>query len=274
MIKSIQKDKIIVDKEDFNLVQTLECGQVFSYFKDGKNFVVQSADKIAVIEEQEDCYIINTKTPNYFINYFDFNTNYKEIKKALSKFSILNEPLKFGYGIRILKQDIFETIISFIISANNNIKRITKILNKIKENFGQKNGNYYSFPTLEQLKGANQEYFLKLGAGYRAKYLENVLKELENFNIEESKKLSTETLRNKLIALSGVGPKVADCILLFGYSRYDVFPVDTWIEQMYNQFYKSCHNRIEIRKNLVNEFKDLSGYAQQYLFYYKRSYLK
>lgn len=274
MIKSIEKTKIIVDKEDFNLVQTLECGQVFSYFKENENFIVQSSDKVANIEEKEDCYIINTNTPEYFINYFDLTTDYSLIKKKLSKYSVMKEPLNYGSGIRILKQDIFETIISFIVSANNNIKRITKILNKIRENFGKRIGKYYSFPTLNELKGANEEYFAKLGAGYRAKYLEKVLKELEYFDIEKSKELPTEELRNKLISLSGVGPKVADCILLFAYSRQDVFPVDTWIEKMYNQFYESCSNRNLIRKKLIDEFGNLSGYAQQYLFYYKRSYLK
>ena len=274
MIKSKEENRLIVEKEDFNLVQTLECGQVFSYFKENDNFVVQSADKVAIIEEKEDCYIINTSSPNYFINYFDLTTDYSIVKHKLSKFPVMKEPIKFGSGIRILKQDIFETIISFIVSANNNIKRITKILNKIRENFGKKIGNYYAFPTLNELKGATEEYFAKLGAGYRAKYLENVLKELEDFNIEESKNLPTEELRNKLISLSGVGPKVADCILLFGYSRLDVFPVDTWIEKMYNQFYENCSNRNVIRQKLVEEFGNLSGYAQQYLFYYKRSYLK
>ena len=271
MIKSIEKDKIIVDKEDFNLVQTLECGQVFSYFKENENYVVQSADKIAIIEEKEDYYIINTSTPNYFVNYFDLNTSYKEIKNKLLKYPIMKKPISFGSGIRILKQDIFETIISFIVSANNNIKRITKILNKIRENFGKKIGKYYAFPTLEELKGANEEYFLKLGAGYRARYLEKVLNELEEFNIEESKTLPTEELRNKLISLSGVGPKVADCILLFAYSRHDVFPVDTWMAKMYNDFFEKCDNRTLIRKKLVEYFGELSGYAQQYLFYYKRS---
>ena len=98
-----------------------------------------------------------------------------------------------------------------------------------------------------------------------------MLKELEDFNIEESKILPTEELRNKLISLSGVGPKVADCILLFAYSRHDVFPVDTWMAKMYNDFFEKCDNRTLIRKKLVEYFGELSGYAQQYLFYYKRS---
>ncbi len=266
--------KIIIEKTNFNLVQTLECGQVFSYYKENENYIVQSADKVALIQEMDDFYCINTEDTDYFINYFDFNTDYIKIKQELSQISLLNEAIKFGYGIKILKQDIFETIISFIISANNNIKRIKNILFKLRQNYGKKIGKFYAFPSMSELKNVSENDFVKLGAGYRAKYLVKVIKQLEFFDMEGSKTLSTEELRKNLIKLSGVGPKVADCILLFAYSRFDVFPVDTWIEKLYNQFYEHCSNRDKIRNILVEKFGNLSGYAQQYLFFYKRSYLK
>lgn len=266
--------KIIIEKTNFNLVQTLECGQVFSYYKENENYIVQSADKVAVIEEKDNVYIINTTDTDYFINYFDFNTDYIKIKQELEQISPLDEAIKFGYGIKILKQDIFETIISFIISANNNIKRIKNILFKLRQNYGKKIGEFYAFPTLSELKNLSKGDFVNIGAGYRAKYLVEVVKQLESFDIEKSKSLSTVELRKNLINLSGVGPKVADCILLFAYSRFDVFPVDTWIEKLYNQFFEQCNNREKIRDELVNKFGLLSGYAQQYLFFYKRSYLK
>ena len=272
MINKIKTNEYIcVSKKDFNLVQTLECGQVFSYSKQKDCFVVQSSDKICFITESENEYLIKTTTTDYFINYFDLNTDYSSIKQRLLKKPVMKNAVDFGCGIRILRQDVFETIISFIVSANNNIKRITQILNKIRVDYGKKIGEFFTFPSLLELKGVKEDYFKGIGAGYRARYLEKVLVELENFDFEYSKRLSTQKLREELIKLSGVGPKVADCILLFGYGRQDVFPVDTWIIQMYNNWFGNSKNASEIRKHLTTEFKELSGYAQQYLFYYKRS---
>ena len=261
----------IFGKEDFDIKQTLECGQVFSYKDCGRYYLVMSADKMAKVEETKDGFLIETTSPKYFENYFDLKTDYGKIKRELSKFSILKEPIKFGHGIRILKQNIFETLISFIVSANNNIKRIQVILNRIRENLGTKKANYYAFPTREQLLNADEKFFLDIGAGYRAKYLFKVLRQVDEKTLDEWKGLDTTQLRTKLIELAGVGPKVADCVLLFGYGKGDVFPVDTWIHQMYNKFYEHLDNREQIRHKLTAEFGELSGYAQQYLFYFMRA---
>lgn len=117
-----------------------------------------------------------------------------------------------------------------------------------------------------------EQNFRELGAGYRSPQLFKLIKQLQNADFYDWKDLKTEVLRNKLIALSGIGPKVADCILLFGYGKTDVFPVDTWIEKVYNQYYGASKNRVLIRSKLTEKFKTLSGYAQQYLFYYQRSF--
>ena len=182
----------------------------------------------------------------------------------------MEKALTFGSGIRILKQDHFETIISFIVSANNNIKRIKKILFAIREKFGTKKEDYYAFPTLSQLKTATVEDFKNLGAGYRAKYLYEVCRQLENEDLNEWLKFSTEELNKKLLSLMGVGQKVADCIMLFGFSKQDVFPVDTWIEKVYCTYFNEEHDRKKIRQNLLETFGEKSGYAQQYLFYSMR----
>lgn len=272
----IGKDYIeIFGKEDFDIKEILECGQVFSYKFMGDCYIVYSADKKAKVTETSLGYIIKTNHPNYFENYFDLKTDYGKIKETLSKFPILKKPIDFGKGIRILKQNLFETLISFIVSANNNIKRIQMILERLREKLGSKVGDFYAFPTREQLKSASVEFFKEIGAGYRADYLYKVVRQIEDNTLNDWQKLDTKDLRNKLISLSGVGPKVADCVLLFGYGRQDVFPVDTWIEQMYVKFYCSnsqiVPNREKIRENLVKEFGNLSGYAQQYLFYSMRS---
>ncbi len=269
---TIEKDRIkIFDKTDFNPEHILECGQVFSYSKGECIYKVFPADKYAEIVETKEGYDIVTTSPEFFEGYFDLNTDYGYIKRKLAKFDILKKPLEFGYGIRILKQDLFETLISFIISANNNIKRIQLILGRLRDNLGTGKGSVKSFPSYEALKCQSVEFFKEVGAGYRADYLYKVLRQITPNDLVEWNKLETNLLREKLLSLYGVGPKVADCILLFGYGRGDVFPVDTWIHQMYNTYYPPIENRNQIRDNLVSQFGGLSGYAQQYLFYYQRS---
>ena len=269
---SLEKDKIVLhSREDFNPQHILECGQVFSFSKDGQVYKVFPLDKYAEIVETENGYEIRTKDIDFFVDYFDLKTDYSLLKEKLARFNILKKPLEFGSGIRILKQDLFETVISFIISANNNIKRIQLILGRIRERLGEKVGQVYAFPSYEKLKAQSEEFFKEVGAGYRASYLYKVLRQITPETLKLWENLDTATLRKQLLSLQGVGPKVADCILLFGYGRGDVFPVDTWVGQMYNQYYSPLENREKIRDALVSEFGQLSGYAQQYLFYYQRS---
>ena len=270
-------NKIIIDDlKDFNIDHILLCGQIFRYRKTDYGYDVLRRDKMARVYVFSDKVEIVTDDVDYFYDYFDLNTDYAKVKEELSKFSQLQEPLKFGYGIRILRQDIFETIISFIISANNNIKRIQGIIERISEGFGTKNGDFYAFPTLEQLKKADENFYKSIGAGYRSAYLSKVVFQLENeeFDIEKLQQMNTEDLRKQLIKLCGVGPKVADCILLFGFGRGDVFPVDTWTRKVYEQDFGGSgklKEGIKITQFFVEKFGTLAGVAQQYLFFHKRS---
>lgn len=269
----VEKDCIkVYSKDEFNPQHILECGQVFCYKKEERKYIVFPQNEYAEIEDKEDFYLISTKNPLFFVKWFDLDENYVEIKEKLLNFQIMQKPIEFGYGIRILKQSVFEMLISFILSANNNIKRFTQTLNLLRKYLGDKLAkDIYSFPSYKKLKECDEEFFKSVGAGYRSKYLVNVLKQTTPEELENMNSLSTKELRNKLIELSGVGPKVADCILLFGYNRRDVFPVDTWIEQMYNSYFSKEKNRNKIREHLTFLFDKFSGYAQQYLFYYQRS---
>ena len=242
----IGKDYIkVFDKRQFNPIHILECGQIFCYNREGDIYKVYPLDQYAEIEEKEEYYIIRTQNPDFFANFFDLRRNYDEIKSKLSKFSIMKEPLDFGEGIRILNQDLFEMLISFIISANNNIKRIKLILGNIRRNLGEKIAeNIYSFPSYQKLCTASEEFFKQMGAGYRAKYLVNVLKQTNPQKLIELQTLDSINLRKELLSLSGVGPKVADCIMLFGYHRGDVFPVDIFVLFFKNKskkFIKMAH---------------------------------
>ena len=268
----IENDRIIIySKDEFCPKHILECGQIFSYKNDGKNYIVYSNEYMAKIIENNDNIEIITPNTDYFVNFFDLSTDYNEIKnKLLNKYPYLKNAINFGSGIRILKQDIFETIIGFIVSANNNIKRIQKILFAIREKYGKNMGEYFAFPTLHQLKNATEEDFKNLGAGYRAKYLYEVVRQLEKVDINNLTKLSTKQLNDFLLTLMGVGQKVADCILLFAFARCDVFPVDTWIEKVYCTYFNEEHDRKKIRESLLKTFGNDAGYAQQYLFYSQR----
>ncbi len=270
----------ILDCEDFCPKHILECGQIFCYKKIGEDYIVYPQDKCCYIAKSDLGYNILTNDVDYFENFFDLKTDYSVIKKDLGKYKELEFPLTFGGGIRILKQELLETIISFIISANNNIKRITATLDKIRMHFGKTiTNNYdchiYAFPTLEELSTLDENFFKSVGAGYRAPYLVETISKLNDFlsahSLENSGQIETKTLLNDLLKLKGVGRKVAECILLFGYGKQDVFPVDTWIKKIYSDIFgENKMNADQIGNNLISRYGKNSGYAQQYLFYSKR----
>lgn len=261
----------VLDLGEFDITQILECGQIFSYEKLGENhFFVYSADKVCEVVQNEKFAQIFTKDVDYFINFFDLDENYCNFKQKLRDFDEMKDALEYGYGIRILKQDIFEMFVSFVISANNNIPRIKNSIKYIREHAGKNMCDYFAFPTLTELAKYDVEFFVSAGLGYRAAQLVKLLGQLKSVDIEKLKQMDTESLRKFLITLSGIGPKVADCILLFGFSRKDVFPVDTWIAKIFHDKFGDTDNRNEMREELIKKFGDLSGVAQQYLFYHKR----
>ena len=272
MIYKIENDIIkVLDKSQFNPEHILECGQVFRYGKDENNnyFVISKNNKATIIEKENHYEIISNNT-DYFVNYFDLNTDYNTIKTKLKQNKILSPMIDYGYGIRILKADPLEMIYSFTISQNNNIKRIKQIIERLCE-IGSANNNYKNFPTQSELLNAPLEFYESLGAGYRAKFLKELSVTLKDTNFEEIKNLSTDEIYNFLINLKGIGPKVASCILLFGFSKTEKFPVDTWIEQVYyNHFSKEKRKRPQIQEYFESEFGNFSGIAQQYLFFYER----
>lgn len=262
---------IINDLIEFNINQILDCGQIFRYSINGNFAIVFSKDKMAKIITEENRVVITTSDVDYFENFFDLKTNYTKIKQQLKEDEFLKSAIEFGYGIRILNNDCFEMIVSFIISANNNIGRIKKSLNCLSENFGSNMGDYFAFPTLEQLKKATVLDFKNAGLGYRAEHMHCTIQNLTNEQIEKLKTFKKEEQFNFLVSLKGVGEKVANCILLFGLGAKDVFPVDTWINKVYNALTNSnIANRAKITKELTERYGNLSGYAQQYFYYYFR----
>ena len=285
------EQKVILKKqESFELKHIFECGQCFRWNEEkDSSWTGVIKDAVINVRKEKDEVIIqgevlgNKDLNEIVCEYFDLNTNYTEYKEILGSIDeYLAESIRFGEGIRILKQDLWETIISFIISANNNIPRIKKIIEAISRKYGKKiifnENEYYLFPTPEELSVASVEDLRSLGLGFRDKRIYETCK-----IINENKKLlkdiselaNTNQMREELLKLDGVGPKVADCILLFALKRVDVFPIDVWVRRVMNDLYihNEDENKVDKKKlqSLAEEkFKGLSGIAQQYLFYWKR----
>ena len=273
-------EQIIFNGEFFSVKDTLECGQVFRFIPYGKGFLVFSLDKCAYCYQNGDFAVIECDggDKDYFHNYFDLSRDYSKIVSSAQSEGvlILTNASRFGKGIRILNQNPIEALISFVISQNNNIPRIKGIIERLAQGLGEKkefNGfSYYSFPTISALKNAPLEFYKSIGLGYRAQYVKGLAQELDGaFNQSELINLPTESLRKRLIQIRGIGEKVADCALLFGFHRSDVFPVDTWIEKVYREDFKgNIKDRKRQAEYFVSRFKENSGYYQQYLFHYKR----
>lgn len=262
----------------FNPKDTLECGQVFRFKPYLDGYLVFSLDKCCYLYEKGGYTYIESDDVKYFENYFDLKTDYQKIYDGVKSYGIefLSSALEFGKGIRILKQDLVETAFSFIISQNNNIKRIQSSIEKLCEALGEKRSfkgeTYYAFPKVEKLAEKEISFFRELGLGYRDAYILEFAKKLNGgFDLNSFKSLDTPSLEKELIGIYGIGKKVADCILLFAYNRSDAFPVDTWIEKVYRENLGGLEkDRSKISLELQERFKNLSGYVQQYVFYFKR----
>lgn len=269
---------------DFEPKHIFECGQCFRWHRqdDGSYTGVAKGKVINVSKDNDKIYLKNTNLEDFntiWYNYFDLGTNYTEIKNTLKNMDeYLDKACEFGWGIRILQQDGWEMLVSFIISSNNRIPMIQKAIENLSRKYGKFIGEYegkeyYAFPTSEDLNKASQEEIRACQTGFRDKYIksttESVIKNKENISAYTN--LSTEECIKELTKFNGVGPKVGDCIALFGMQKYDTFPVDVWVKRVMQEFYVEEDMSLpKIRKYAIDKFGDLAGFAQQYLFYYAR----
>lgn len=254
----------------FDVEQTLDCGQVFRFVKDGNAFKVCAKNHMARIEDKGCEYSVVCDDKDFFEKYFDFDTDYAAIQQTVQDGGFVSEAIEYGKGIHILRQDPIEAIFSFIISQNNHIPRIKGIIERICGTLGEDMGEHHAFPSVEKLASAGEDFYASIGAGYRAAYLDRVAKTLLDEDVNEWEKLSTSDLRSKLLSLYGVGRKVADCALLFGFSRFDVFPVDTWIKKAFESEYEGVSPE-KMSDLLIEKYGENAGFVQQWAFYYKRA---
>ena len=278
----------IKDMESFELKHIFDCGQCFRWNEE------EDGSYTGVIKQG----ILNVKKENglitfegmldgnikeIVIDYFDLNNNYEEIKNKLSKIDDnMKKSIEYGYGIRILNQDLFECIISFIISANNNIPRIKGIIERLSKKCSRRviynEKEYYLFPSVSELSKLSVEDLRTLGLGFRDIRVFNTCKKIKEkvVDLDKLKEMkNSDEIREELLKLDGVGPKVADCIMLFSLKRYDVFPIDVWVRRVMNDLYIHNENEEKVNKKeilkIANElYGNICGLAQQYLFYYRR----
>lgn len=269
------------DVPDFDLAHIFECGQCFRWKRqeDG-SFVGVIKNGVVQINKIENVFSIesNIENKDEILRYLDMDTNYGEIKKTLCQNDdYLKQASNYGFGIRILNQDSWEMLISYIISAANNIPRISRTIENISKAYGKevefKGKKYYLFPTPEELSKASIKDLRDLNLGFRDKYVYEATQMVLNgeLDLENIKVLPYKEAKKELMKVPGIGEKVADCILLFSMQKTEAFPVDTWIKKVMAELYLDSRNVKKISAYAEIKFGKYAGIAQQYLFYWKRT---
>lgn len=264
-----ENNNVYIKSDSFDIRQTLDCGQSFR-FKCDENGVWTGivGKKQLKLYKSEDTIIIENMSEeefnkNYY-SYFTFDIDYSAIKQTLSADVTLKKAVEFSPGIRILKQDKFETVCSFIFSQNNNIPRIKGIIERFCENFGEKiDEENYSFPTADTIAKLEVEDLAPIRAGFRAKYIIDAARKIDSgeVELENLETLPLAKAQEELMKIKGIGPKVADCVLLFSCKQFSAFPQDVWIKKVMQEYYPN---------GLPSCTKGIEGIAQQYLFDYIR----
>ena len=278
---------ILKNVKSFEPKHIFECGQCFRWAleEDGSYTGIVGENVLSVKKEENNIIIkgiFKDDVEELCKKYFDLDTDYEKIKDVLSKVdNNMKVSIEYGHGIRILKQNTWETLISFIISANNNIPRIKGIIEKISKKYGKEikwnNKTYYTFPTPEELSKASVKDLRLLGLGFRDTRVyettQIILKKEKS--LEKLEKIENiNKLREELLKFPGVGPKVADCIMLFSMKKHEVFPIDVWVKRVITEVYFNTEEKVPNNSKILelanNKFGRQAGIAQQYLFYWRR----
>ena len=271
---------VLSNQSDFELAHIFECGQCFRWKKceDG-SYTGVIKNGVVNIKKSGNDFIVesNCDDIDFIKEYFDLNNDYSSVKEILKvDDENMSTAIEYGSGIRILNQDSWEMLISFIISAANNIPRISKTIQNISLSYGKKiefqGSEYYLFPTPEELSRATMEELRALNLGFRDKYVYGATKLVASGEIDlnEISKKAYKDAKRELMKIPGVGAKIADCILLFSMKKREAFPVDTWIKKVMAELYVDSKDVKKIAEYAVAKFGENAGIAQQYLFYWKR----
>lgn len=265
----------LIRPENFVLSDVFDCGQCFRFNKrpDGSFYGVAHGKYIEISSDNGNIAIKGVTKKDFseiWEDYFDLSFDYAKCISAFSFDNTLKKATEYASGIRILHQDHWEALCSFIISQNNNIPRIKKIIESLCKQYGspvytdEYGTTHYSFPTPETLLSAGEKAIFDLKTGFRAKYIIDAASKVcdGTLNFSEIEKMDTDTAMKTLCTVKGVGPKVASCVLLFSFRKYDCFPIDVWVKKILEKYYPDISGK--------EYFGEYAGIAQQYLFYYER----
>ena len=268
-MEKIEKNTVLKNFPCLNIEATVFCGQAFRWRKkeDGSVHGIVKGKIIDIEQKENEIIFKNTDEHTYKLieEYFDLKRDYKKICEGLCADESFKKAYSEYEGIRILRQDSWEALCSFIISQNNNIPRIEGIIDRLCKSFGEKiNGEDYTFPSYESLKGITADDLAPLRAGFRAKYIADAVQKLNDGEIllEKINEMPIEQARQELCKIKGVGAKVAECTLLYGFGRMEAFPIDVWVKRIMAEMYP---------EGLPEIFKGNEGIAQQYLFHWRRN---
>ena len=259
----------ILKVKDFNLDITLSCGQVFRWYKHHDGFWYGFiSNKIVKLGQIGDLlYYQGAAGKSDIFKYFNLNEDYKKILRSIAKDALIKKAIRKYLGLRIIKQDPFECLMTYIFSSQNNIPRINKMANELSRRSGKKikfeSREYFAFPRLIDLKGCCRQDIRACKLGFRDKFLEDAINKLWNKEVSLNKiaKLPYKKAKEEILKIKGVGNKVADCVLLFGFNKYEAFPVDRWILRAMEKHYKGKDG---------SYFGKYAGYAQEFLYLYIR----
>jgi N-glycosylase/DNA lyase len=260
---------------NFKLSDVFDCGQCFRFNKTDTGIYqgVAFGKYIEISQTNDGIVIANTDEAEYntlWKDFFDMDFDYSACIESFSFDTTLTKACTYANGIRILHQDHWEALCSFIISQNNNIPRIKKIIESLCQKYGNcvytdHNGKkHYSFPTPQRILDAGEKEIFELKTGFRAKYILDAARKVCDGTVDfkEIENMDTESALKCLCNIKGVGPKVASCVLLFSFRKYDCFPIDVWVKKILAKYYPDFSGK--------DYFGKYAGIAQQYLFYYER----
>jgi len=270
MKKTLDREKTVIKcPACFDLALCLDCGQAFRWEKTENGWRGVISGREYLLNQNGSSLEVSGSTDSESIhileNYFDFDRDYEAILDTLNNDKYFSKAASEYYGIRILRQESWEALCSFIISQNNNIPRIKGIISRLCENFGENTGNgAYSFPSAQRLSLLEVSDLAPLRSGFRAKYIIDAARKVSfgEVDLKKIEKMPIEQARQTLMSVKGVGPKVAECALLYGFNRLEAFPVDVWVKRILKELYP---------KGLPECFSGYEGIAQQYLFHWRRN---
>ena len=268
-IEQRSDDIVLIDMKNFIPSQVLDCGQCFRWSGTENSYQgIAHGRRLELSLERGNLVLKNVSLKEFestWRDYFDLGRNYSELRRQYSIDETLNKAITFSPGLRLMRQEPWETLITFILSQNSNIPRIKGMVDRLCENFGKKLPcGGFAFPSPESLAPLTAADLAPAKTGYRADYILDAARRAAggNLNLEDIRNLPSEELRVKLMEIHGVGPKVADCVMLYGFNRIESYPLDVWMKRVMAEYYPY---------GFPPELTKTAGIAQQFLFHYIRT---